>query len=169
MISKQSKILFLGLLFIVALIFARGGAPIAENNEYKNLDRSGDCDTTLWGRVYNPDRLEILNSCVTVTGTIEESNPDDDGDQHMLLRLDKGFENYVNERNFKKKNGCLVIEAVCVNGVYKKKVGSTCDGYVNNVLIPNIGDRVSVTGSFVNDTHNGWNEIHPITKIEILK
>jgi hypothetical protein len=136
-----------------------------ENNSVVN---SSDCDTSLWARVYNPERLEVYNKCVTVTGVIEESAADADGDQHMLLRLDKGYESYINSRNEKKKDGCLVIEAVCVNEVKKKKVGKVCEGYINNVLLPGLGSHVNVTGSFVNDSHNGWNEIHPITKIEIL-
>lgn len=129
------------------------------------------CDSALWERVYNPERLEVYNMCVTVSGVIEERKSDDDGDEHMLLRLDKGFEEYINKRNEKKKEGCLVIEAVCVNNVNRKKVGQVCEGYVNNILLPNVGDHVRVTGSHVKDTNNdnGWMEIHPIMNVEIIK
>jgi len=50
-----------------------------------------------------------------------------------------------------------------------KKVGHTCDGYINKIQIPQLGEHVKVTGSLVIDGHNGWVEIHPITKIEIIK
>jgi hypothetical protein len=123
----------------------------------------------LWRYVYNPTRLEVIEYCKTVTGTIEESNADEDGDQHMLLKLDSGQEDLINKKNMKKKQGDLVIEAVCANNVTLAKVGTTCNGYVNQIQLPNVGEHVRVTGSFVNDTHNGWNEIHPITKIEIFK
>ena len=130
---------------------------------------SEGCDSNLWKYVYNGERLEIITKCKTATGVIEESNADDDGDQHMLLKLDNGQEDLLTKRNIKKKQGDLVIEAVCVNKVNLKKVGTTCDGYFNKIQIPVLGQHVKVTGSLVLDSHNGWNEIHPITKIEIIK
>lgn len=129
----------------------------------------GDCDSSKWKYVYNPDRLEVLEKCKTVTGVIEESNADEDGDQHMLLKLDDGQDDLLTKKNRKKKDGDLVIEAVCANKVSLEKVGNTCDGYTNNIQIPNIGQHVKVTGSLVIDSHNGWAEIHPITKLEVLK
>ena len=128
---------------------------------------SNDCDPGLWKYVYNPDRLQVLDKCKTVTGTITETNADEDGDQHMLLNLDKGQENLLTERNMKKKDGNLVIEAVCINNISRKKAMGACDGYVNNVELPKVGDHVKVTGSYVIDTHNGWAEIHPITNVKI--
>ena len=122
-----------------------------------------------WKYVYNPTRLQIINKCKTVTGTIEESNADEDGDQHMLLKLDNGQENLLTKRNIKKKQGDLVIEAVCANKPRLKKVGNTCKGYINEIQIPRVGEHVKVTGSLVIDGHNGWTEIHPITKIEVMK
>ena len=138
-----------------------------ETNTVKNT--SVDCDTSFWKYVYNPERLEVIDKCKTVTGTIAESNADEDGDQHMLLKLDNGQEQILTKRNYKKKEGDLVIEAVCANKPSLKKVGNTCEGYINKILIPGIGERVKVTGSLVIDSHNGWAEIHPITKIEVIK
>jgi hypothetical protein len=128
-----------------------------------------DCDTSLWKYVYNPERLEIVDKCKTVTGIIEESSADEDGDQHMLLKLDNGQDGLLTKKNIKKKHHDLVIEAVCANKTTLKKVGNTCNGYLNHILLPKFGDYVKVTGSLVIDSHNGWAEIHPITKIEILK
>jgi len=75
----------------------------------------------------------------------------------------------LTKKNMKKKQGDLVIEAVCANKTKLPKVGNTCNGYINKIQIPKLGDHVKVTGSLVNDTHNNWNEIHPITKIEVIK
>jgi hypothetical protein len=127
-----------------------------------------DCDS-LWKYVYNPDRLHVTEKCKTVTGVIEESNADEDGDQHMLLKLDNGQGKLLTKQNKKKKQGDLVIEAVCVNKTTLKKVGKTCEGYINKIKLPKLGDHVKVTGSLVIDSHNGWAEIHPITKIEVIK
>ncbi|MEJ7627930.1 MAG: hypothetical protein WKF35_13775 [Ferruginibacter sp.] len=49
------------------------------------------------------------------------------------------------------------------------KVGNICNDYINKIQIPKLGAHVKVTGSLVIDTHNGWAEIHPVTKIEISK
>ncbi|GAC1424619.1 MAG: hypothetical protein NVS1B13_15860 [Flavisolibacter sp.] len=142
-----------------------------ENEKLGPLESGNDtgaCNQHYWSYVYNPARLEIVDKCKTVTGIIEESSPNEDGDQHMLLRLDKGQEHLVNEKNLNKKQGDLVIEAVCANKVLRRKVGNTCEGYINKILIPQVGQHVSVTGSYVIDSHNGWAEIHPIMKLKIL-
>jgi hypothetical protein len=118
--------------------------------------------------VYHPQRLRIMERCKTVIGTIEESHADEDGDQHMLLKLDSGQEELINPVNKRRKQGDLVIEAVCANQVKVVKVGNTCNGYVNHIALPAIGDHVQVTGSYVLDLDNGWTEIHPIMKIVVL-
>ncbi|MGI8952258.1 MAG: hypothetical protein ACR2FN_11845 [Chitinophagaceae bacterium] len=133
----------------------------------KDTNTTIDCDTSLWKYVYNPERLQVIDKCKTVTGVIEESNADEDGDQHMLLKLDNGQEDLLTKKNTKKKQGDLVIEAVCANKVTLAKVGNTCNGYINHIQLPKVGAHVKVTGSYVIDTHNGWAEIHPITKIEV--
>jgi len=124
------------------------------------------CDPALWDRVYNKERLEVTNPCITATGTIAELDQNEDGDTHMLLKLDAGQETLLNKKNEKKKEGNLVVEVVCSAPVTDKKVGSTCSGFTNAVHIPKVGDAVKVTGSFVLDSHNGWTEIHPASKIE---
>ncbi len=135
----------------------------------KNNSASGGCDAGLWKYVYNAKRLKVIEQCVTVSGIITESSENKDGDHHMLLRPDAGQQTFINSRNIKSKEGNLVIEAVCANSTGLKKVGSTCEGYINKVQIPKLGEHVKVTGSYVIDNHNGWAEIHPITKIEIIK
>lgn len=127
------------------------------------------CDASLWKRVYNPIRLQQIKSCITATGTVTESNADDDGDQHFLLKLDKGQKALLNKRNMKKKDGDLVVEIVCANPVSLKKVKKTCVGYKNAVLLPSVGSHVRVTGTYVIDGHNGWAEIHPASRVELLK
>lgn len=142
---------------------ATDNTPVVQNGS-----ATINCDTSLWKYVYNRDRLEVTELCKTVTGVIEESNADEDGDQHMLLKLDAGQESLLTKRNIKKKQGDLVIEAVCINNVTLRKVGTTCQGYVNHIQLPAVGDHVKVTGSLVIDSHNGWAEIHPITKVQKL-
>ena len=166
----------IGVLFILFVAPCNGQNKKHKKKHKKEIvatekpdDTITGCDAAYWKYVYNPSRLKVISKCRTVTGTIEESSADEDGDQHMLLKLDTGQEDILTERNAKKKQGNLVIEAVCANKTTLAKVGNTCNGYINKIQIPKLGEHVSVTGSLVTDTHNGWNEIHPITKIEILK
>lgn len=130
---------------------------------------TGGCDPALWDHVYTPERLKVLDNCKIVTGVIEEIGVSNDGDTHMLLKLDKGQEDLLNARNMKKKKGNLVIEVICANKATKKAAKKSCEGYLNNIEIPKTGDYVRVTGSYVIDTNNGWAEIHPVTRIEVLK
>jgi len=127
---------------------------------------NGGCDNNLWKFVWEPSRLQVLDKCKTVTGVIVEKNADPDGDEHMLLKLDAGQESLLEKKNYSKKDGNLVIEAICINHITRKAAKGICKGYVNNVHLPKVGDHVRVTGSYVLDSHNGWTEIHPITQVE---
>jgi len=124
------------------------------------------CDASLWNRVYQPARLQQLSPCIAVTGTVEESNVDEDGDQHFLIKLDPGQQNLLLRKNLKKKRGDLVGEIVCANPTKQKKPRKACAGYSNSIPLPTVGDRVRVMGTYVIDSHNGWAEIHPVSKVE---
>ena len=154
-------------ILLAATLCAIVGVPPASLPAQTRPTATG-CDASLWRHVYNPSRLKEVTSCVTVSGIVEESTADDDGDQHFLLKLDKGQKDLANKRNRKKKGGALVVEIVCANPVRLPKVKSACAGYTNRITIPKVGDRVSVTGSYVIDSHNGWAEVHPVSKLEIL-
>ena len=171
------------LVLAVALIHLHACKGIVKHEQKKETDGSkstmvksaavalqsapaADCDSTKWTHVYDPDRLQVLDRCKVVTGVIAERNADPDGDEHMLLKLDKGQKDLLLKKNYTKKEGNLVVEVVCVNNITRKRAKGICNGYVNNVSLPNVGDHVQVTGSYVIDSHNGWTEIHPATKIE---
>jgi len=121
------------------------------------------CDASLWNHVYSPKRLQQLAPCITVTGVIDESNADEDGDQHFLLKLDPGQDKLLNKRNQKKKSGDLVLEVVCAKPTTQKKPKAACAGYTNLIRIPAVGEHVKATGTYVIDSHNGWAEIHPVS------
>lgn len=144
-------------------VAATGDSP--KSADLSNSVGSG-CDDSLWNHVYDPTRLEKLAPCLTVTGIIDESATDVDGDQHFLLRLDPGQDSLLTKRNRKKKQNDLVLEIVCANPVHIKKAKSACLGYTNRIPIPAVGTHVRATGTYVNDSHNGWTEIHPVSKLQ---
>ena len=140
-------------------------APATSNGDASAAAATG-CDASLWNHVYNPSRLQQLASCISATGIVAESAVDPDGDQHFLLKLDPGQDALVNKRNDKKKTGDLVVEIVCANPTSMKKAKRACEGYTNPIAIPAVGAHVRVTGTHVMDSHNGWTEIHPVSKLE---
>ena len=176
---RYLSLTFILLLFLYLLTSYEENQPVNDNTEEKStgnaarivgeiaIGDSSGCDAGIWKHVYNPGRLKVINNCITVTGVITESHAEEDGDQHLLLKPDKGQENLLNKKNIKSKKGNLVIEAVCINNITETKVGDACKGYVNHIKLPAVGNHVSVTGTLVLDSHNGWNEIHPISKIEV--
>ena len=143
-----------------------GSNALASTIDDGSQARATGCDASLWARVYNPTRLKQVASCVSATGIVEESAADADGDQHFLLRLDPGQDALVNKRNKKKKNGALVVEIVCANPPSLEKAKSACGGYTNRIAIPAVGAHIRATGTHVIDSHNGWTEIHPVSKVE---
>jgi hypothetical protein len=144
---------------LLTALFARSG-------EKSNTQSATGCDASLWNHVYNPSRLHRVSTCLSVTGVIEESSVDDDGDQHFLLKLDPGQDKLLNKRNAKKKGGDLVLEIVCANPTKMKKAKKACAGYTSRIPIPAVGSHVRATGTYVIDSHNGWAEIHPISKLQ---
>jgi hypothetical protein len=128
------------------------------------------CDSSLWNHVYASYRLHVNQQCMTVTGTIDHLQQELDGDIHIRMFLDSGQTTLLNSYNISNQNGCMVLEPVCAAQVYQPNAFSACSSYSNNVYIPNVGDHVEVTGSFVTDNSplHGWNEIHPVTNITLL-
>jgi hypothetical protein len=156
-------------LFLVSIVYACSGEKSSPQKvaqvssaEVSQPAATG-CDASLWNHVYNPTRLQQLATCLSVTGTIDESDVDADGDQHFLLKLDPGQDTLVNKRNDKKKSGDIVLEIVCANPTTMKKAKSACAGYTNPIRIPAVGEHVKATGTYVLDSHNGWVEIHPVS------
>lgn len=151
---------------ICYLIFKTNGNKTNEVlNQSAQSNQQAPCDESKWKHVYNSSRLEVKSSCVTVTGTIEVERKEKDGDEHILLRLDAGQENLINEKNISKQHGCLVLEPICVGKVSQKDAIDDCSNYLNDVSIPSKGSHVTVTGTYVLDKHHGWMEIHPVTSI----
>jgi hypothetical protein len=126
------------------------------------------CDASLWSHVYHDYRLKVIEQCKTVTGIVESKKREKDGDWHIRLTLDAGQENLLNEKNISEQKGCLVIEVICACEVTQSDAIGSCEGFLNNVRVPEGGEHISVTGSYVFDSQHGWNEIHPITEIVVL-
>ena len=116
-----------------------------------------------------------------------------DGDCHGWLKLDAGQDGeqpkdgdhspryvsleqkntvigpYLNAGNMNNEEGNLVYEVVCMFPVKQADAVSACNGYTNKIKLAPVGAHVRITGSFVmDDNHAHWNEIHPVSSIEVV-
>jgi hypothetical protein len=141
---------------------------VAENPSSNNSTTPslGRCDQTLWNHVYNPARLQVVESCKTVSGIIDTIKVENDGDFHIRLRVDPQFASMINSANVNGQFGELVLEPICQNPVTQPDAIAACQNFHQNLKIPPVGTHVTVTGSYVHDLdHGGWSEIHPVTTI----
>ena len=105
--------------------------------------RSGD---PLAG-VYHPSRLVVKSRCRIASGTVEVVRFEPyDGDVHVDLRLDGGYETLLSDGN-DRVGGNLVVEVIPFDR--------------SRVAVPSEGARIEVVGPWVEDDQHGWNEIHP--------
>lgn len=115
--------------------------------------------------VYNPDRLRVLNPCVTVTGTIDLIRSEADGDYHVRVHLDSGQlcggQNCLDAANLSQQAGDLVVEPVCEHSITQADAVAACSNFHNTLAVPPVGTHTTVTGPWVLDQDHGWNEIHP--------
>ncbi len=129
------------------------------------------CDPTLWDHVYHPQRLLVVEKCISVTGTIFHVKKEADGDDHIQLKLDTEYEKLLNDRNKAAQADCLVIEPICEHAVTQPDAKAACQDFHSTLEIPAKGAHVKVLGLYVWDTENpghGWMEIHPVSSISVI-
>jgi hypothetical protein len=115
--------------------------------------------------VYNPGRLEVLQPCIRVSGTVAAARSEADGDLHILLALDPAFKSLLRPANQGEELGDLVVEPVCVHGVTQTDAIATCAADPDPLSgpFPAIGSHVWMEGRYVLDLeHGGWAELHPL-------
>ena len=103
--------------------------------------------------VYNPDRLRVLSSCHAAAGTVTKVKSEEDGDLHINVSLARKFKSLLSSENYRQQNGDLVVEFMARDG--------------GHLPAPSVGDRVRLTGAWVDDTDHGWNELHPVWSVSI--
>jgi hypothetical protein len=125
-----------------------------------------NCDSTLWNHINQKERLQLIDECTAVEGRVVSLHRNSDGDIH--IGLDPDQKTVLNLVNLIHAHGDLVVEIICEHTPNDADNKSACGDFHSQVTIPNVGDRVRVTGSYITDRDNSWNEVHPVTRIEIL-
>ena len=139
------------------------------------------CGDGRWQHVYHPSRLLVRQDCMTVTGVIvdatasqshhqaDSARHEDDGDTHGWLKVDPQFATLINAGNTSDEDGNLVFELVCHYTVRRPDdAKATCAGFTDHTVIPPVGTHVAIKGTFAQEkNHKKWNEIHPVSSIEV--
>jgi hypothetical protein len=146
-------------LFVMARIRYAGKAPVKLQAE--------NCDPDLWNHVSERERLHIIEECTAVEGRVVSLHRASDGDLH--IGVDPDHKSVLNLVNLIRAHGQLVVEVICEHTPANAANKAACGAFHPQITIPDLGDRVRVTGAYVTDRHNGWNEVHPVTRIEILR
>lgn len=126
------------------------------------------CDQTLWNHVYHNYRLAVHDSCTSATGTVYSLIYEADGDIHIRVTVDAAYTYMLNSYNYSGELGKLIVEPVCATTITQPDAVSACVSFSNSVFIPAVGEYVRCTGDYVTDNDHGWNEIHPVSRIEII-
>jgi hypothetical protein len=163
-LGRTSRRIALGALltFIALLIAARLRYPGKATVKLP----AADCNADLWKHVYSPERLKVIEACTAVEGRVASVHRAVDGDLH--IGLDPDQKSILDLTNVIHAQRRLIVEAVCDHPSVRNQAGHACEGFASTIAVPNIGDRVRVVGAYVTDLDNGWNEVHPVTRIEIL-
>ena|GEM_PF-1830790 len=147
-------------------------SPAPTETSSSSASNEGACTADRTAHVYNPDRLQLLADCITVTGTIASETPQADGDYHVRLKLDAGqacgAQPCLDAKNVSDQAGDLILEPVCENPISQADAVAACEGYRNPLVLPVVGRHVEVTGPFVLDADHGWNEIHPLESMMVI-
>jgi hypothetical protein len=165
--SPLISLLFAILVVIAWRLWTHFHPPQPQSLQIQN-SVSNACDASLWDHVYHSYRLHDLAPCVTVTGVVTSIRPEADGDDHIEITVDPGFEWTLNSENTSRQGGHLVVEAVSENSVTQRDAITSCAAYTPQLTLPSVGDRVRITGPFVLDTDHGWQEIHPVTSFQSM-
>lgn len=109
--------------------------------------------TRVLAGVYHSDRLRVISPCRHVSGMVISTRSEEDGDLHFDVRLDSPYRRMLVANNYSEQGGALVVEFMPRDH--------------GHLPAPSVGDRVSITGAYVDDMDHAWSEIHPVWALAI--
>lgn len=121
-----------------------------------------DCRPNPLLGVHDSERLKVLNACTTFAGTVSEAaSRAPDGDLTFWATPDPAYASMLNVKN--RTKGGMHVEIIPID-----QAGCSSGCSSARVVTPRLGAHVRLTGAWVYDSWVGWNEIHPVWKVEIL-
>jgi len=160
------------LYIIFALLSFRSNAQTMESSYVKYL-MTTNCDADrIWNSVYKPTRFIVWDSCYTATVKITDALYEADGDYTMwglptdsttVQLLRSKYDDVWNE---------IWLKMEIIYGRKPTQLSAKPNynkGYRNKLVLPKVGQTVSVTGYLVLDRQHWYIEVHPVTKITIIQ
>jgi len=135
----------------IAVVLVAAGVTVyyVSRNGPAGKDHSQCADPdSISSHVYNPYRLNVVQSCITASGVVDNVLQEADGDYHVRLALDSQYSNLTNAGN-QHQYGDLVVEIICALPITQSDAVSACQNYTNNITIPSINDHITVTGPYI--------------------
>jgi hypothetical protein len=163
-LQRRTRSLIVLLLTVLIVLFV--AAKLRYSGRPSTTLAAAECNADLWKHVYERERLQVIEPCAAVEGRVVSVHPSSDGDLHIAL--DPAQKSALNLINLTHAHGTVVVEAVCDHPPAKGEAGAACEGFTSRIKAPRVGERVRVVGAYVTDRDNGWNEVHPVTRIESL-
>ncbi|HEV7128179.1 MAG TPA: hypothetical protein VGN32_12135 [Ktedonobacterales bacterium] len=158
------------LLWLVGMVAGCGGAPAATQTASTPGATCSPNDQDQY--VYDPTRLQVLQACIRVTGTVDGMWVATDGDTNLLLRLDPPYQHLLTPGNEEgEERGDLGVEAVCTVSPVDPIVMALCandrDPYAQPA--PRLGAHVWMEGRYILDLNHGSHaELHPLYRMGTL-
>ena len=115
---------------------------------------AGSCPSNPLQGLQRPGQQTVLdgaNPCRTVTGTVRSHHIEHDSDCHINFNVDAAYKGLLNGVNNSAAGGSLITEIIPSHWL----------------SIPNVGARVTMTGTWTNDHATGWNELHAIWSLSV--
>lgn len=113
--------------------------------------------------VYRPERLQVLARCKEARGRVLAVVFEDDGDYHIWLALDPGYEGLLSPANLYEGKAALVLEIIpdCPGQPPTSRDAAHCPA--SRLKPPAASHHIAAWGAWVSDLgHDGWHEIHPL-------
>jgi hypothetical protein len=147
-----------------------------------------DATQCKWGPplagVYLSGRLNLVERCMTVTGTVDCLKAEPDGDIHIRLRPDPQYAPLLRSANslqtcMGQPGPHLVVEIIPQHPEGALRTNNADSGGFISPAPPKPGDHIVVTGPYVVDTNvlhrvlyqgrpaENWAEIHPAWGIKV--
>ncbi len=101
--------------------------------------------------VYEPSRLRVLGRCEWFVGTVGRIQDLPDRDVRVDLVPGPRYRRFVNAANEAKLGG--MFPAVMIFGQPQA------------FILPDVGDRMVILGTWVRNVAEGWNEMHPVWEV----
>jgi len=86
----------------------------------------------------------------------------------LRINLDPDQKSALNFVNVTHSHGHLIVEPICDHPPSGDDAKTACTGFASSISAPIVGNHIRITGSYVTDLENGWNEIHPVSRLDLL-